>query len=97
MIEEIPQPSEQIEAVSQPENALPSITIVFDPGTQAIANIKFDSAIWKTWNFIVAVLGMAVEEAKRAGNMALQAKAMQAVQEQAMLDSLKNGGGRNRQ
>ncbi len=67
-------------APGAPENKkLPTIEVKFDPATQQIG-IVFKVEEFKTWDFIVAVLEAAKQQAIVSGQMAR----MMAMQQQAM-------------
>ncbi len=59
----------------------PKITITFDPETQGIG-IGFDSKDFKTWDFVVAILGIAKDQAEHNRDVAR----MQAMQQKAMAE-----------
>lgn len=60
----------------------PKIEVGFDPERQ-IVGLKFDSRQFKTWDYVIGVLTMAVEQARKMDRMAQ----MQAMQQQAQLQA----------
>ena len=63
---------------------LPAITIEWDAAAQNV-NVKFNTEEFKTWDFILAALGMATEFAKFQLNMARMAGVQQ--QQMAMMQN----------
>ena len=59
---------------NQAQNVLPKIELFWD-GTAGV-QIKFDDKQFKTWNLIIAVLGMAKEQAETMQKI-VQSQAMQ--------------------
>jgi hypothetical protein len=76
-------------AAGAPENQVqPTIAVSFDPATQHIG-LVFDVTQFKTWDFVVAILEGAKQQAIQSGQMA---RAM-AMQHQAMEQAVRAAQG----
>jgi hypothetical protein len=69
----------------------PAIKVIWNPETQAVA-LDFDPKEFKTWNFVLALLGMGIETGKQQmkmdqvkGMMQAQAEAQHAAKIKQML------------
>ncbi len=72
-----------------PKN-LPGIVVGFDPEAQQV-HLKFDAKDFRTWEFVEAILDMAVEKAKQL-KIAARMQAMQQAQiDQQAQQVIKNG------
>lgn len=61
-----------------------TINVIWDPEKQAIG-LKFNTGDFKTWQFVMAVLQMAIENAKEKSD---QAKMIAAVNHQAQAQQM---------
>lgn len=77
--------------MSDQEKKLPELKVVFDPEAKSVG-LEFKVEDFVNWEFVLAVLRMAVERAKQQRNMAIMENMRKAQESAALMERLRRNG-----